>query len=111
MIVTMKTNVFENVDEKILLLAITGTLEALKKGAITIDESEKFLFSPHMIKILKEKKCDEKIVGIIEKGCELEDISSLLPEKLEEVIEELKQETIMYTNNYEEYNKMFWLEV
>lgn len=111
MIVTIKTNTLEKVDEKMLLISIIGSLEAIKNSAITIDEVEKFIFSPRMIKMLREKKCNEKIVGIIEKGCELEDIYSLLPEKLDEVIYELKQEAIMLVKNYEEYSKMVWLEL
>jgi len=99
-----KKNVLEKVDEKMLLISIIGSLEAVKSSAVTIDEVEMFLFSPRMIKTLREKKCDEKIVGIIEKGCELEDIKSLLPEKLGEVINELKQEAIMLVKNYEEYS-------
>lgn len=80
--VTIKTNSLEKVDEKMLLLAIIGSLEAMKNRAVTIDEVEKFIFSPRMIKVLREKKCDKKIVDIVEKGCELEDINSLLPEKI-----------------------------
>lgn len=102
--------VLKKVDEKILLLSILGTLEAVKDGGITIDEAEKFLFSPHMIKELRLKQCNEKIIELIAKGCELEDIASLLPEKLDEVIVELKKETIKIVKNYEEYSNTFWLQ-
>ena len=111
MIVTIKANTLEKVDEKMLLLSIIGSLEALKNSAVTIDEVEKFIFSPRMVKALREKKCDEKIVDIIEKGCELEDIYSLLPERLDEVINDLKQEAILLAKNYEEYSKMVWLDL
>lgn len=97
-------------DEKILLLSILGTLEAVKDGGITIDEAEKFLFSPHMIKELRLRQCNENIIELIAKGCELEDIASLLPEKLDEVIVELKKETIKIVKNYEEYSNTFWLQ-
>ncbi|MBD5476860.1 MAG: DUF3969 family protein [Lachnospiraceae bacterium] len=43
-------------DEKILLLAIVGTLETVKNGGITIDEAEKFMFSPYMISQLYSKE-------------------------------------------------------
>lgn len=39
------------------------------------------MFSPRMVNKLKAKMCDEKIVEIIMRGCELEDIASLIPEK------------------------------
>ena len=100
----------EKVDEKILLLSIVGTLEAIKNDGITIDEAEKFLFSPHMIKKLRVRQCNEKIIALIAKGCELEDIASLLPEKLDEVIGELKDETIMLIKEYKEYDNTFWLQ-
>lgn len=111
MIVTNKTDILEKVDEKMLLLSILGSLEAITNKVVTIDEVEKFIFSPRMVKVLTEKKCNEKVVDIIEKGCELEDIYVLLPEKLDEVINELKEETIMILKNYEEYSKMVWLEL
>ena len=53
----MNKKVLKKVDEKILLLSIVGTLEAVKDGGITIDEAEKFLFSPHMIKELRLRQC------------------------------------------------------
>ena len=39
----------EKTDEKTVLLAILGGLEALQKGVITIEEAEKFIFSPYKI--------------------------------------------------------------
>lgn len=42
-------------DEKIILISIIGTLEAVKQQKLTIDEAEKFLFSPHMVTKMKEK--------------------------------------------------------
>ena len=102
----MNKKVLKKVDEKILLLSIVGTLE----GGITIDEAEKFLFSPHMIKELRLRQCNEKIIELIAKGCELEDIASLLPEKLDEVIVDLKKEAIKIVKNYEECSNTFWLQ-
>lgn len=43
-----------------MLISIIGTLEAIKKGALSITESEKFLFSPHMINQLKEKNIENR---------------------------------------------------
>lgn len=109
--IKIKTDILEKVDEKVLLIAIIGGLEAIKNNVATIDEVEKFIFSPRMIKKLREKECNEEIVSILEKGCELEDIYSLLPERLEEVINDLKQEAIAIAQNYEEYSESSWLEL
>ncbi|MDE7179170.1 MAG: DUF3969 family protein [Lachnospiraceae bacterium] len=109
MIVIAKENRLEKVDEKILLITIIGSLETVKKGGITIDEAEKFLFSPYMVKKLKAKRCDKGITNLIMKGCELEDIVSLMPEKFNDIIEELKQEALILLKKYEEYNDSFWM--
>ena len=47
-----------------------------------------------MIRQLKEKNCNTIIIHILEKGCELEDIASLLPQELLKSIEEMKQEAL-----------------
>lgn len=90
MINPISKNSLEKVDEKIILIAMAGTLETLKNGGITIEEAEKFLFSPYIVKKLKGKKCNEEIIELVLKGCELEDIVSLIPEELNDVIDELK---------------------
>ena len=83
-----------SLNEKILLIRIIGTLEAIKSGRLSIDESERLLFSPRVIRQLKEKNCNTIIIHILEKGCELEDIASLLPQELLKSIEEMKQEAL-----------------
>lgn len=91
-----KTNLKKKVnDRKIVLLAITGTLTALEAGKISVNEAECFLFSPFMAEVLKSCNCSRDIVEIIEEiieeGCELEDIESLIPESLPEVIKNLRK--------------------
>ena len=97
----------EKADEKILLITIIGILEALQNDVITIEESEKIVFSPYMVKELKKKGCNEKVIKIIEKGCELEDIESLLPERLNGIISEMKQEVLTCIHQYEQLDKSF----
>lgn len=110
MIVTCLKDYLEKVDEKIILLTIVGTLETLKNGGITIEEAEKFLFSPHMTKKLMGKGCNEKIIDILLKGCELEDIASLIPEKFNKIVDEMKQDALIILKTYEAFNESFWLE-
>lgn len=98
------------VDKKIVLLTVIGILETIKKGGVTIEEAEKFLFSPNMVRRLREKRCDEKIVNLIMKGCELEDVASLMPEKLSEIINEIEMEALELIKGYEEFSKSFWIE-
>lgn len=97
-------------DEKLVLVSLLGIIAALKDNSLTIDEAEKFLFSPHMVNKLQIGKCNKKIINIIEKGCELEDIASLIPDKLLKSIDELEQETLEILKEYPRYNKTFWID-
>jgi len=99
------------IEEKMILLSMVGILEALKRDCLQIDEAEKFLFSPHMINILKSRKCNDKIINLLERGCELEDIVSLIPEKIEKIINELKESAIEVLKEYPEFVKTFWVEL
>lgn len=99
----------ELLNEKMLLISIIGTLEAIREGGLSIAEAEKFLFSPYMVQQLKEKKYNESLINILEKGCELEDIASLLPQELVKNLEEMKQETMEKMKSYETYEQEFWL--
>lgn len=53
---------------------------------------------------------NEKIVELISRGCELEDIVSLIPQELEKVLEEIKQEAIEIIKEYETFDEKFWFE-
>ena len=101
---------FKKVNEKIILITIIGILEAIKAKAITIEEAEKFLFSPHMARNLKNNRCDEKVLGLILEGCELENIDSLIPEKFNQIVDEIKQRALILLNQYEVFDEEFWFE-
>lgn len=99
----------ESVNEKMLLICIIGTLEAIKGGGLSIEEAEKFLFSPYMIRRITEKRYNESIINILEKGCELEDIVSLLPQELEKNLEQMKQETLIVMKSYKAFEEEPWI--
>lgn len=60
--------------------------------------------------MLKKKGYSKDILQIIEEGCELEDIFSLLPNELDEAIEDIKKESLLLLKNYDKYNNFFWIE-
>lgn len=97
-------------DEKILLINIVGLLYLLEIDTISIDEAEKILFSPYICKMLSDKGCSGKIVELLWKACELEDIKSLIPDYYYESIVEIKNEAIMLFRKYEIFDKERWLE-
>ena len=95
-------------EEKMLLISIIGTLETLKKKSISINEAEKYLFSPHMVNKLRKNGCSGKIIDILERGCELEDIASLIPQSLLRNINELQEQALKIMSEYQIYDKNFW---
>lgn len=97
-------------DEKIILISIVGILQAIKNDKLSINEAEKFLFSPYMVGELRLKKCNESIIDIIERGCELEDVLSLIPDRLLKTINELENMTLSLMKNYEDFDKNYWIE-
>ena len=108
--IKINDNIEKKVNEKIILLSIIGSLDAIKEEAVSIDEIEKFLFSPHIYHKLKQKGYSGDILQIIEEGCELEDIFSLLPDKFDGVIDNMRRKSLLLLKNYEEYNHFFWLD-
>lgn len=82
--------------DKFMAILLSGVLHSLERGTVTIDESELLVFSPFISRILRKNGCDKELIDIIDHGCELEDIESLLPERLETVIQEL----ILQTNDF-----------
>lgn len=100
----------DKLDEKIILISLIGVFETLLTNCLSIDEAKKFLFSPHMIKNLRTQNCCDKIIAILEEGCELEDIASLIPDKLYKTINDLKQRTIDIAREYPEFKSTFWIQ-
>ncbi len=99
----------KKLNEKMLLICIIGALEAVWGGELSIIESEQFLFSPHMIQQLKKKKYNKSIISLVEEACELEDIASLIPEKLDRNIVRMKQKALEMLKEYDAFEKKHWI--
>ena len=96
------------IEEKKILIKIIGALESLNSNAITISEGEKYIFSPKISRKLINMDCNKKITDIIEECCELEDIESLIPEKLCKNINSLKLKTIEVLKSYDNFDMDEW---
>ncbi|MBC1504080.1 DUF3969 family protein [Listeria booriae] len=104
----------KNEAERMVLICIIGLLDSLENNLLTIEECEGYLFSPYSVTILKEKNLDSQVIEILELGCELEDVQSLLPDKLQAEIQDLKarakeclKKSLNSSNQYQVQN---WLE-
>ena len=52
--------------------------------------------------------CNKDIIDIIEECCELEDIESLIPEKLNQNINSLKLKSIKVLKSYDKFGSRDW---
>lgn len=80
--------------ERLLSIIQLGLVSALEKEIISIEEAEGYLFSPYTVEKLEKIGLSENIIEVIRKGCELEDIESLIPDQLLPTIISLKEEIL-----------------
>ncbi|EST57329.1 DUF3969 family protein [Proteus hauseri] len=99
-----------NIDEKyankfISFLAL-GVLTALEKKLISVDEAEGYIFKPSLVNLLKEINATDELINIINLGCELEDIESLIPEKLPSNIQDLLNKTLSVIKQTDDFGRL-----
>ena len=78
--------------EFFLNILIIGILTAFHNGKITLDDAWHLLFRPGVIDCLESKLISKSIINILWLCTELEDVESLIPDKLgEETIKLINQ--------------------
>ncbi|OCG24544.1 hypothetical protein A9G45_09295 [Gilliamella sp. HK2] len=92
--------------EKFVDLFLLGTLYALKNKVISIDEAEGFIFTPKVSKLLSQNNFTNDLSNLIIDGCELEDYESLLPDKLDDRIDELIVNVINMIRKQPEFGRL-----
>lgn len=104
---TMKSiDLIELRNEEELLQYILDVLQNLSLGKITIDESERLLFLPRNISIIKNITLDKRILDIVEDGFVLDDINDLMSDEFSKEIERLKKETEKLLDEYLQKKKI-----
>lgn len=100
--------------ERLILVSVIGLLESFENQLMTLEDCENYLFSPYTVSILEEKGISGKIIEIVELGCELEDIQSLMPNRLKEEVNTLKLQAfeclIELSHSDDPYNVKKWLD-
>lgn len=85
--------------QRLIYLLIVGIISAIKKGSLTILDSEYLFFSPYSVDTLKEISISTKIMEkMMWLGCELEDVESIIPDKLDESLDEIYDMAIAELN-------------
>lgn len=95
--------------EKLILLNIIGLVNCIEEDLITIEEAEKIIFSPYTMDLFNTKELSKELIDIVHLGTELEDIDSLIPEKLSESLVQIKNlsiELLQKRKNYKIENKV-----
>ncbi|UNL86378.1 DUF3969 family protein [Priestia koreensis] len=80
--------------ERLVSIIQLGLLSVLEKEIISIEEAEGYLFNPFTVSKLERYGLSKEVIDIIKEGCELEDIQSLMPEKLLSNIIRLKEQIL-----------------
>ncbi|HCC07101.1 MAG TPA: DUF3969 domain-containing protein [Clostridiales bacterium] len=91
----LKTSIESKEDiEKFILIINIGIMTAISEGVFIIKEAENYIYSPYSIEIIKKIGVNENIVKLINLGCELEDVESLIPHKLQDAIDDIRNTAI-----------------
>ncbi|MDD3894010.1 MAG: DUF3969 family protein [Syntrophomonadaceae bacterium] len=80
--------------ERFILIANIGLMTAIKEGVISIEEAENYLYSPYSVERIKHLDINMDVIRMVELGCELEDVESLIPDKLNNSIDEISNTSI-----------------
>lgn len=81
-------------EEKKELFTIIGVLDALSNDAYSIEEANAIYFSPGSANNLSNRNISNQITELVWECCELEDIQSIIPDKLKSNICMLKARAI-----------------
>lgn len=89
----------KNEIERFILISLIGMMDALLEDSLTIEDCENYLLNPYSYHLLEEKEINPDIVTLVHLGAELEDIESILPEKLKESIKDIREKAITLLRN------------
>jgi Protein of unknown function (DUF3969) len=71
-----------------------GLCAAISGGSVSIEEAERRLFNPRVVEQLRGLGVSEVLIEIVHLGTELEDVQSLIPERLGESLAEMQVKTL-----------------
>ncbi len=77
--------------ERFLSILNLGLCVALEQGTLSIEAAEQYLYSPYTLEKLQQLGVSPELLQVVHLGTELEDVESLLTEKLDESLAEMKE--------------------
>jgi Protein of unknown function (DUF3969) len=76
-----------------------GLCAAIAGGSVTIEEAERRLFNPKVLAQLTGLGVAESLLEIVHLGTELEDVQSLVPDKLAESLAQMQSKSLKFLNH------------
>ncbi len=92
--------------KNVFLVILLGTVEALIRNSITVDECQSIL----SLSDAEENHFDPKIQNLIERCYELEDFDGSQRNEYENSLIELKESTMALLSEYADFSKMKWMQ-
>lgn len=79
---------------RLVAILCLGFAQAVRHGAITLDEAGHQLLWPWAHKVVQQAGCSPEVLDLLHSGSELEDIESLLPQKFAAALERFEGEAL-----------------
>lgn len=99
-------NIDQDNSDKFIGFLILGVLYCLERKIISINEAEGFIFKPYVHDLLEKIDLPDELINIIKLGCELEDIESLMPDRLQDNINDLFNQTLSMIESSRETGRL-----
>ncbi len=75
-----------------------GMCTAIVAGSLSIEDAERRLFNPQVLARLTELGLPEALIEIVHLGTELEDVQSLIPDRLGKSLEQMQAKALAFLN-------------
>lgn len=98
----MKVNIILEGQEEIesfIAIYSLGLISALEEKVIELERAMQYVFNPYILGRLHKAKINKLLIEIVHLGTELEDVRSLIPDKFDENILDLKSRVVKFMDN------------
>lgn len=98
--------------ERMIGLLAIGISVALEKKRLSNDEAAHILFSPSIMRVLKEQDRNPSLVEMVHVGTEIDDVSRLVPKQLPDLLARIRKAGLEAISNAPVYDfqEEKWLE-
>jgi len=95
--------------ERIVLVLNLGILRAVRHGAMTVDDAMWYFLRPYVGLLVAEVGGREETRELIMECCELENVQSLIPDRLPAIVEQLELRNLELLASLPKKPTEYWL--